>query len=261
MSSMSKGIDIYIVYRFIKALSTPFEEMEAHKLGLIDKGGKKLKSAKSREEKDSMQPFDKLIINMKRMLAKVGLQSKTATFAAALLLLRETDLDVSNEEFIEMLMEVAREEGKEKELIEEIANSIGGSAAPSASPAGNIDIFDPILGKRGRKKRVGRAIDATSYIKRAMRKTVNESQEWWVTTGKKRYDRDTYYVKRGQLVLYGKINRGGTDTGKPYKGLNSALKHARRWKNAHGEEYHVVKFEKGELVSHDGQKRFKKYNK
>ncbi len=90
---------------------------------------------------------------------------------------------------------------------------------------------------------------------------MNKSQEWWITDGE-RYDRDTYYVKKGQLVLYGKINRGGTDTGKPYKGLNSALKHANRWnKESSKYEYHVVKFEKGELVSHDGQKRFKKHNK
>ena len=40
---MSKVVDLFLVYQFIKRLSTPFEETKAYELGLIDEKGKRLK--------------------------------------------------------------------------------------------------------------------------------------------------------------------------------------------------------------------------
>ena len=41
---MAKGVmDLFMVYQFVKRLTTPWDQTEAFKLGLIDANGKKLK--------------------------------------------------------------------------------------------------------------------------------------------------------------------------------------------------------------------------
>jgi hypothetical protein len=53
---MGRAIDLLITYRLIKLLTTPFEQQDAFKLGIIDKDGKvlrKAKALKTSEEKDS----------------------------------------------------------------------------------------------------------------------------------------------------------------------------------------------------------------
>ena len=82
-SSMQKGLDLFYTYKILKDLVTPFDEMYPFKLGLIDADGKRLKKAKSTEEKKAMPFYNRMIINMKRLLAKAGLKSRFATFAAA----------------------------------------------------------------------------------------------------------------------------------------------------------------------------------
>jgi len=85
-------VDIFLIYSFLKRLTTPFDQTKAFRLGLIDAEGKRLKKAHTDEEKSAMGYFDRLVFNLKRLLAKVpGGSSQIATFAAALLLLREQD--------------------------------------------------------------------------------------------------------------------------------------------------------------------------
>ena len=40
---MGRAIDLFVTYRFIKLLTTPFEKTEAYKLGIIDKDGNRIK--------------------------------------------------------------------------------------------------------------------------------------------------------------------------------------------------------------------------
>ena len=71
-------------------MSTPFEEWDAYKLGLIDKNGKKLKQAKTSEEKEAMSLIYILARNLKRILEKLPFgKSKLTSYAAALFLLKE----------------------------------------------------------------------------------------------------------------------------------------------------------------------------
>ena len=37
---MNKNLDLYIVYQFLKKLSTPFKDWKAFDLGIIDEKGK-----------------------------------------------------------------------------------------------------------------------------------------------------------------------------------------------------------------------------
>jgi hypothetical protein len=86
-------LDIFLTYQFLRRLTTPFEQWEAYKLGIIDADGnvlKKRKNLNTLEEKAAWGYFDIMVTNLKRLIEKLpGGKARIATFAAALLLLRE----------------------------------------------------------------------------------------------------------------------------------------------------------------------------
>lgn len=86
-------VDLYLVYQFLNRLTTPFEEWDAYKLGIIDKEGnilKKKNDRKTNAEKDAFGTFDLMILKLKKLLSKLpGGESKIASYAAALWLIRE----------------------------------------------------------------------------------------------------------------------------------------------------------------------------
>lgn len=94
MAGMQKVVDLYVVYRFIRALTTPFEKTPAYKHGIIDKDGnvlRRMRDLKSPQEKNAWTWFDILINNLKRILAKLpGGRQKWFAYAASLYLLRES---------------------------------------------------------------------------------------------------------------------------------------------------------------------------
>lgn len=86
----SDPIQLVAAYKIIKYMTTPFEEWDAYKLGLIDKNGNKIKKAKTNEERDALPPLARVALNLRRLLAKVpGGNSKFASIAAAMFLLKE----------------------------------------------------------------------------------------------------------------------------------------------------------------------------
>ena len=124
---MGRAIDLFVTYRFIKLLVTPFEKQEAFKLGIIDKNGnrimpprdpetniqvKKPEPLRTIEEKNAYTILHKLVFNIKKIFAKVpGLRTKLGTYAAALFLLKDTfkesvdDPDMFEKEFMKYLKE------------------------------------------------------------------------------------------------------------------------------------------------------------
>lgn len=90
---MSSLKDLYLSHEFLKKLTTPFDQWEAYKLGIIDAEGHQLKTIqefKTQKEKDAFGYFDLLILHLKQLLAKVpGGETKIGTYAAALLLLKQ----------------------------------------------------------------------------------------------------------------------------------------------------------------------------
>lgn len=177
---MSQAVDIFIVYKFIRALSTPFDETEAYKLGLIDEKGKTLKKASTPEEKRAMTYFDRLIFNLKRLLAKAGLSSRMATFAAALLLLREDVNTMSDEQKLQAInenMDYLNENSQKnfRDLSEEIANA-GGPAV--AGTDGDVTwVKRPYrVGQKGERKRQGRYINGVAYLKKVAREAAKKEK-------------------------------------------------------------------------------------
>ena len=121
---MGRAIDLFVTYRFIKLLTTPFEKTDAFKLGIIDKDGNRImKDSVSRgkipavplektQEKNAYTILHKLVFNIKKIFQKVpGLRTKVGTYAAALFLLKDTfkesvsDPDMFETEFVKYLKE------------------------------------------------------------------------------------------------------------------------------------------------------------
>jgi hypothetical protein len=116
---MTNLVDIYLVYRILRKLTTPFSEWEAFKQGVIDAQGNILKKSDDRRlnaERESFTKFDLLILKLKKLLETIPYgKSKLASYVAALWLLKEEKrLSVDNlqEEFELMVI-------KEKLLSEE----------------------------------------------------------------------------------------------------------------------------------------------
>lgn len=86
-------VDLFLVYSFIRKLVTPFDKWEAYKLGIIDEKGNvliKRKNFLKKAQRDAFGIFDLMILNLKKLLAKVpGGQTKLASYAAALFLIKE----------------------------------------------------------------------------------------------------------------------------------------------------------------------------
>ena len=97
---MGSAIDLFVAYRFIRILTTPFEKTDAFKLGIIDDKGNRIKKENSSkpavelttsELKNSYTILHKLVFNIKKIFLKVpGIKTKVGTYAAALFLLKDT---------------------------------------------------------------------------------------------------------------------------------------------------------------------------
>jgi len=99
---MAGVIDLYLAYRFLKNLVLPFEKWEAYKTGVIDKDGAILIPKKDRTpaQRDSFGYFDLIGMNLKKLLGKLpGGKSAIASYAAALLLLKEYNKKEVKEDF------------------------------------------------------------------------------------------------------------------------------------------------------------------
>ena len=151
---MGRAIDLFVTYRFIKLLVTPFQKQEAFKLGIIDEKGKRITEPGTNKpttlrtvaEKNAYTVLHKLVFNIKKIFAKVpGLRTKVGTYAAALFLLKDTfkesvnDPDVFEKEFMKYL----KEQGIE--LDNEISEEVIGFG--EVLPKGNYVLINDILNK------------------------------------------------------------------------------------------------------------------
>ena len=152
---MGRAVDLFVTYRFLKLLTTPFEKTDAFKLGIIDKDGHRIKLPKSTkpavelttsELKNSYTILHKLIFNIKKLFAKVpGLRTKVGTYAAALFLLKDTfkehieDPDMFEKEFMKYLKE------NKIELDREISEEVIGFG--EVLPKGEYVLKNDILNK------------------------------------------------------------------------------------------------------------------
>ena len=152
---MGRAIDLFVTYRFLRLLTTPFEDTDAFKLGIIDEKGNRVKLPKSTkpavelstsELKNAYTILHKLVFNIKKIFNKVpGLRTKVGTYAAALFLLKDTfkesvdDPDVFEKEFMKFLKE------NDIQLDDEISEEVIGFG--EVLPKGEYVLVNDILNK------------------------------------------------------------------------------------------------------------------
>ena len=152
---MGRAIDLFVTYRFLKILTTPFEKMDAYKFGIIDEKGNRVKKPSSTkpavelsttELKNSYTILHKLVFNIKKIFGKVpGLRTKVGTYAAALFLLKDTfkesvdDPDMFEKEFMKYLKE------NNVEFDDSISEEVIGFG--EILPKGNYVLVNDILNK------------------------------------------------------------------------------------------------------------------
>jgi len=104
MSIISRSADLFYAFRFLKLLVTPWESMEAYKLGIIDKDGKVIKKTRTTsEEKAAYTVFHRLVFNIKRLLSRLPFgKTKIASWATALFLIKE-ETGMSEEAILKVL--------------------------------------------------------------------------------------------------------------------------------------------------------------
>ena len=171
---MGRAIDLFVTYRFIKLLVTPFEKQEAYKLGVIDKDGNRILIPGTNKptilntiaEKNSYTVLHKLVFNIKKLFAKVpGLRTKLGSYAAALFLLKDTfkeDVDPKmwEQEFMKYLKEnnieldntiseeVTLDNGQLPKGIYKLVNDITFDAedvdSPDALEGDEVQVFDAV---------------------------------------------------------------------------------------------------------------------
>tara|TARA_R110000868_G_scaffold325159_1_gene585944 strand:+ start:326 stop:835 length:510 start_codon:yes stop_codon:yes gene_type:complete len=166
-------VDAFLVYHFIKRLVTPFEKMPAFKMGLIDKNGNFLKRRREfdREEKKSLQMFDVMLINLKKLIAKIpGGKTRIATIAAALYLLRSTPAknikeDIDLDDLFEM--EIAF-----RNIMNEVENVLEDASPPINTTSGVAGLTPDSIGvpvkmaNKYKKKNQDDIINMLKIIKR-----------------------------------------------------------------------------------------------
>ena len=152
---MGRAIDLFVTYRFLRLLTTPFEKTDAFKLGIIDEKGNRIKLPKSTKPAVELSTSElqgaytilhKLVFNIKKLFNKIpGLRTKVGTYAAALFLLKDTfkesvdDPDVFEKEFVKFLKE------NNIELDDEISEDVIGFG--EVLPKGEYVLINDILNK------------------------------------------------------------------------------------------------------------------
>lgn len=150
---MAGAVDMFMVYQFIRRLVTPFEKWKAFETGVIDKDGKVIvdKRDRDQEQKKSWGYFDRLIANLKKLLAKVpGGQSRLGSFAAALLLIREHNLDPNDTAYLEECLDHYMKEAQT--LTEEMGVSAVPTVAVGNDKIAGMGTDQPPVSKKKQKK-------------------------------------------------------------------------------------------------------------
>lgn len=174
---MSRFVDAVITYRILRKLTTPFDETDAYRLGIIDAQGRVLKKwndLNSVEERDAYTILDRMIFRLKRIINKVPIENRRiSSYAAALSLVREHAADQT--EYVHLERDFIRTTVTEQDLqettnyltgnsmltfrmyTEEIANAVGGgfSSQATANPNPHLAGSDILLGRRIRRRRPG----------------------------------------------------------------------------------------------------------
>jgi len=210
-TSITGAFDAIIVYQLIKMLATEWKDTEAFKLGIIDENGnvlKKRKTLKTQNEKNAFTLFHVMAFNLKKLLEKLPFgKTKLASFAAALILLREDNQKhAEDEEWLANELKKIFENSSTKfqhmeyQILEE-------EVSAAATTTGDIALKDMPLGKPKKKKEF-----ETETFAGATVFVVDSDRFAQAKLGKQKFHRWSAYVGEDDLGLairdYGIKNPG-----------------------------------------------------
>jgi hypothetical protein len=170
-------VDLFLVFQFIRKLVTPFNKWPAYQEGVIDDKGNvliKRKDLTKNSQRKAFGVFDQMILNIKKLLAKLpGGASRLGTYAAALWLIKEEHrfthdailqegvmeddyFELASAEFLDWYTDYITEAAK-LEVEEEPTNSVG---------SGNIAGMDgDHMSKAAQKKHKKRTLKTFKALK------------------------------------------------------------------------------------------------
>jgi hypothetical protein len=163
---MSTQFDNFMALRVLYMLVTPFEKTDAYKLGVIDKDGSLLVKAKDQsfEQKETYTYLDRMVFNLKRLLAKVpGGKSVLGSMVAALYLIKEDtkineeELEIRFNEVLHKILEhnltLVEEELAIEEFLTLLSEDGGMGGAPANVTGAAVSTDRPVIktGKKGRR--------------------------------------------------------------------------------------------------------------
>ena len=99
------AVELFMTFKFIKLLVTPWKKTDAYKEGVIDEKGKLLIKSKNHTniQKPTYTHWHRLVFNLKRILEKIPFgKGMIKSYAAALLLLRE-ETGMAEEDILKVL--------------------------------------------------------------------------------------------------------------------------------------------------------------
>jgi len=167
-------VDTVLTYQFIKKLTTPFNQLPAYKLHLIDDKGNFLKARNqfTNQERNACGLFDVMIINLKKLIAKIpGGASRLGTVAATLLLLNAKPIRESIED-----MDLEEEFIRYYKLVKKMDEEGEGAAPPVNSDANMPTLLskNPPVSPNNKYKQ--KNINDTKKMKRGVLGAVNVTE-------------------------------------------------------------------------------------
>lgn len=128
---MSGIVNLFVLYKILRILTTPFEKWDAFSAGVLDERGNILIKKKERTP-EQLRSFSRLHVlarNLKRMLEKLPFgKTRLASFAAALYLIKEGTENINEADFKTYLIESLQSDelyDRYETFTEEIANTVG----------------------------------------------------------------------------------------------------------------------------------------
>lgn len=179
------AFETFIAYKFVELLSTPWEEQDAYKLGIIDDKGepqKRIRDLATQKERDSYTVLHRLVFGIKRLTSRIPfIRTKLGTYAAALALIKEHyegqvgDTQIFEREFLDY----ARKTGVYVPLEEALGSR------SSVIPKGKYALKNDILDSDGDIVKAGTKINISKDIKFTQRVLGKEVFELKLKNGKK----------------------------------------------------------------------------
>lgn len=163
---MSRVVDNLVALKILRMLTTNFTDTQAFKLGIIDQHGNNLRKSNqfsTEAERNAYTYLDRLVFNMKKLLAKLpGGDSRTKSMAAALWLIHESYKSKSRttsqmaEKFnklMELDVHLVEEEILVRKFFKEDGMGVGAvGGAPTNNTSGPVATQEPKIYPKSKKK-------------------------------------------------------------------------------------------------------------